>query len=166
MDCFINKSTRYRQGMQMVTTVQRPAVIMTPSKSTYVKLYGIMCSTVNTCMSKYKNNMNDLEYLFWMQLIIDVVRDEIDGYVKHHYSRVPSSSSRSFARFVENEFQILIAPICDKIVRKQINKEKRKAIIARCNEELSNNVHIDDERRHAVSFNMQANTLCVFDRDE
>lgn len=148
------------------TTVQRTPVIMTPAKSTYVKLYGIMCATVNACMSRYKHTLNDLEYLYWMQLIIDVIRDEIDAYVKHNYSRVPSSSSRSFARFVESEFQTLIAPICDKIVRKEYNKERRKQIIANCNEELQHNNSIHNERGYKVSFNMDANTLYEFERDE
>lgn len=149
-----------------MAAVQRPLAITTPARSTYVKLYGIMCATVNTCMSKYKHTLNDLEYVYWMQFLIEVIRDEIDGYVKHHYSRVPSSGSHSFTRFVENEFQTLLAPICDKIVKKEFNKLRRKAVIARCNEELTKIEHINIERMRKVSFNINANTLYVFERDE
>lgn len=169
MEYYINQPMLYKplylRGMRQ-TTVQRPPVIMTPAKSTYVKLYGIMCATINACMSKYKHNMNDLEYLYCMQFLIDVIRDEIDGYVKHHYSRVPSSSAHSFARFVENEFQALVAPICDKIVRKEFNKEKRKAIITHYNKELQHNGNMNRERGYKVSFNMAANTFHVFEREE
>jgi hypothetical protein len=88
-------------------------------------------------MDKYKPVMRDLDYLYWRTLIIEVISDEIDGYIKHQYSRVPSSSTFTFSKFVQNEFNELIVPVCERFVKGSANKLKRRSIIDQSNEELS-----------------------------
>lgn len=153
--------------MHSTSVVQRPPAIIIRSQSMKLKLYQVMYATLNKCMNQYKFIISNVEYAYWMEFIVEVIRDEIEGYVKREYSRIPSSTPNSFARYIEKEFNILVAPVFSKIIRKDVNKLKRRAIISESNAEIqcSENTPTCD-RRCKVRFNTEENTIHEFERDE
>jgi len=149
-------------------TVQRPPAIVTKTRATYETMKDVMNTTINTCMRKYRHVLNDFEYLYWMEFLSEIIHDEISGYIRRQYSRIPSTGSHSFAKFVEKEFNTLVVPVLNKIVNKNSNKEKRQKIIMQCNQQLQQCPGIDGalERSYKVHFDTGANTLHVFESDD
>jgi hypothetical protein len=104
-----------------------------------------------------------------MELLRDVIRDEIDGYIRRQYSRIPSTGAHSFAKFIVKEFNTLIVPVCNKIVNKNSNKEKRQKIIIQCNQQLQQCPCSSDDtlqKSFKVQFDTDANTIHVFESDD
>jgi hypothetical protein len=95
-----------------------------------------MLATIAKCMSKYKHKMNDNEYTYWMEFFIDVISDEIEGYIKHQYTRIPSCAPNTFSRFIEKEFNDLMIPLCDRYLGRYSSKERRRAVIETCNKQM------------------------------
>jgi hypothetical protein len=148
--------------------VTRPLAIVNKTRATYDAMNKVMDTTINACMSRYKPVLQDIEYLYWMEFFIEVIRDEIFGYIKHQYSRIPSKEPHSFARFIEREFNTLLVPVFDKIIHKNSNEVKRQMVIMQCNQELQQCSGIDGslDRSCKVHFDTSANTLHVFERDD
>jgi hypothetical protein len=148
--------------------VHRPPAIVIKTRATYETLNTVMDATIHACMSKYRHALHELEYLYWNDFLRDIIRDEIDGYIRRQYSRIPSSGPHSFAKFVEREFNTLVVPVLNRIVNKNSNKEKRQKIIMQCNQQLQLCPCIDGtlERSYKVKFDTDANTHHVFERDD
>jgi len=144
---------------------QRPPAIMTNTQSAKNTFHNVMYATIPHCMKRYKHKMNDLDYVYWMEFLTEIIRDEIDGYIKRQYTRIPSASPTDFAKFIDREFNAIVAPVCEKLIKREFNKEKRRAIIAHCNREFKS-TEIDTQRCFKVHFNPEANQVCMFQRDE
>jgi hypothetical protein len=171
MELYINHLHYYTNTNEMrgiMYTVHRPPAVVIKSRATYETLNTIMDATIHACTTKYRHVLQDVEYLYWMEFLREIIRDEIDGYIRHQYSRIPSTGSHSFAKFIVREFNTLIVPVCNRIVNKNSNKEKRQKIIVQCNQQLQQCPCLDGtlERSPKVQFDTDANTLHVFERDD
>ena len=150
-------------------TVNRPPAIMTKTRVTYETLNKVLDTTIKTCMSRYKYALCDVEYLYWIEFFNEIICDEVDGYVKRQYSRIPSIMPSSFAKFVEREFNTLIAPVFNKIIHRDSNKQKRQRVIMQCNQQFQQCPCDDDnytQKICKVKFDTTANTIYVFERNE
>lgn len=164
METYNNNIHIHSYNMRQVLTTasrQRQPAIVTKTQATYVRLYNLMHQTIDMCMSKYKYHVASTHYLYWMDVLKEVISDEIDGYVKHQYTRIPSSSPLMFIRFIEEEFDELIVPVLDRIVNRDRNKMKRQAIIAEVNDALLP-IQQEQGQNSKVVINTDANEFYFF----
>jgi hypothetical protein len=145
-----------------------PAIVR---KSTIIrtKMYSMTYNLSNMYMKKYKNNMTDYEYNFWLQMFQELIYDEIDGFVNHQYSRITCSSLAFLTMFIKKEFNDLMVPICTRAVRRDFNREKRRASIEMYNKSSQNidiaNSDMSSNTCKKVRINLDANQIQVFERD-
>lgn len=144
-------------------------VLVTKTQSLNVKLHNILYTTVDMCMRRYKHVLTEPYYIYWLDTFIDIISDEIDGYLKHQYSHIPSTSTNGFMRYVQNEFNTLIVPVCERCINRNVNSCIRQTLIEelnnKLNNKLNNNLNIElsekmnEERCSRVNFNLEANKV-------
>ncbi len=170
METYINTTMFYTQTKsirKMLRSEHRQPAIVRKSRSQNVLMQGTMFAVIAKCMEKYKHLMRDVEYMFWMEFFVEIITDEIDGYIRHQYSRIPSSSPNSFATFVEMEFNELIAPLCKRAVRRPWVKERRRFIIDECNKELEETISpCEPTSPPKVKINEDKNTLHEYEVED
>lgn len=136
----------------------RPPAIMTKTQYVFSKLYNTMLLTIEDCMKRYKSLMNNYEFCFWKQLLIDIISDEIFGYMNRQYSRISSSSSANLVSLIKQEFKDFIQPICNKAVKRSYTQQQRLKIIAQNNAITKNNTE-QVSSPTKVSFNLDKNII-------
>jgi hypothetical protein len=140
-------------------------VLVTKTQSLHNKLHNILHSTVNECMRRYMRVLTEPYYVFWLDTFIDIISDEIDGYLKHQFSHIPSSFTNTFVRYVEKEFNTLIVPVCERYINRDVNSCIRQSLIKELNNELNNTTCENvcrTQRCSKVQFNLEANKVHEF----